>query len=274
MIDLGLFKRPAFLGGVIAMVGYGSTAQVMIFYLPLFLQNAYHFSPAKAGLAMLPFALPMVLAPQLSRKMVRTVSPYKILTIGLVIVVVGNVAFWYVAHSGLPYGMFVLSMFVAGTGAGILNGETVKVISEVVPLERAGMASGISSTTRFIGVLIGLAGLGAILTGVARSHFLSAAKTAGLETSMAQAATKQVASGNLMGALDGIPETLQQSLHIAATSAFAQGFAVAGILAAALAFLACVSSYVLFSIKSQIAVQSNILDSVSGEISSNTPRDA
>src|SRR5271163_3662126 len=33
----------------------------MIFFLPLYLQNAYGFEPRAAGIAMIPFALPMVL---------------------------------------------------------------------------------------------------------------------------------------------------------------------------------------------------------------------
>ena len=61
MVDLTLFAQSTFLGSTFAMLGSGGSAQVMIFYLPLFLQNAFHLSPAKAGLAMLPFALPMFL---------------------------------------------------------------------------------------------------------------------------------------------------------------------------------------------------------------------
>src|ERR1700743_191897 len=66
MIDFALFKNQTFLGSVFAMVGYGAAAQVMVFYLPIFLQNVYGFDPTRAGLAMLPFALPMVFAPRLT----------------------------------------------------------------------------------------------------------------------------------------------------------------------------------------------------------------
>jgi hypothetical protein len=39
MVDFSLFQHSTFLGGVFAMIGYGATAQVMVFYLPLFLQT-------------------------------------------------------------------------------------------------------------------------------------------------------------------------------------------------------------------------------------------
>ena len=40
MVDFGLFRSRTFVGAVLAMIGYGASAQVMIFFLPLYLQNA------------------------------------------------------------------------------------------------------------------------------------------------------------------------------------------------------------------------------------------
>jgi len=45
MVEFGLFRRRTFLGAVLAMIGYGASAQVMIFFLPLYLENAYGFEP-------------------------------------------------------------------------------------------------------------------------------------------------------------------------------------------------------------------------------------
>lgn len=54
-------------------------------------------------------------------------------------------------------------MLVASCGAGILNGETARVGMTVIPADRAGMASGVSGTVKFSGIVIGFATLGAIL---------------------------------------------------------------------------------------------------------------
>jgi hypothetical protein len=45
MVDFTLFRRQTFVGAVLAMIGYGANAQVMVFFLPIFLQNAYGFEP-------------------------------------------------------------------------------------------------------------------------------------------------------------------------------------------------------------------------------------
>jgi EmrB/QacA subfamily drug resistance transporter len=238
MIDFGLFQNRTFLGSVFAMIGYGAAAQVMVFYLPLFLQNAYGFDATRAGLAMLPFALPMVVAPRVTSRFAGKFSGRAMLTAGLLITGVGNFLFWAIAHAGSGYVSFVIGMLVAGSGAGILNGETVRVLSAAVPPERSGMASGLASTTRFIGILIGVAALGAILSDVARRSFLIAAQAVGLNPKTSGAAARQVISGDLTGALGMIPEHFRDRMHSVALSAFADGFGAASLMAAVVAVIA------------------------------------
>jgi sugar phosphate permease len=62
------------------------------------------------------------------------------------------------------YPAFALGMFLAGSGAGILNGETAKTFFAAIPVERSGIASGLGTTTRFAGLLIAVAIVGAILS--------------------------------------------------------------------------------------------------------------
>lgn len=123
----------------------------------------------------------------------------------------GNILFAIFAYLHLPYYIFVLSMLVAGCGAGLLNGHTVKVISGAVPENRAGMASGLASTTRFIGILVSVAVLGAILSDVANRRFVTVATRLGLDQTAAEAAAKKVTSGDLDGMLASAPENLRAS---------------------------------------------------------------
>jgi EmrB/QacA subfamily drug resistance transporter len=243
MIDFALFRNPTFLGAVFAMVGYGAAAQVMVFYLPLFLQNAYGFDATRAGLAMLPFALPMVLAPRVTSRLAGRFSGRAMLTTGLIVTFVGDILFWVIASANLGYTSFAVSMFVAGAGAGVLNGETVKVLGGAVPPERAGMASGLASTTRFIGILMGVASLGAILSNVARNSFVAATRTIGWTSDAAEAAATRVISGDLAEMLKTIPASIRDHVHSVALSAFADGFAAASLMAAVVALVASVLTW-------------------------------
>src|ERR1700722_12098313 len=65
MVDFALFRKRTFLGAGFSMPGFPAAAQVMMTYLPLYLQNVFALSPAAAGLGMLPFALPLFLCPRI-----------------------------------------------------------------------------------------------------------------------------------------------------------------------------------------------------------------
>ena len=138
-------------------------------------------------------------------------------------------------------------MVIAGCGAGLLNGQTVKVLQGAVPEDRAGMASGIASTTRFIGILVSVAALGAILSDVARDRFVAGASKAGLAADAARQAAACVTSGDLAGLLAAAPAAARDALHSIALAAYGAGFASAAVVAACIAFIACVLAYGLIS---------------------------
>jgi hypothetical protein len=114
-----------------------------------------------------------------------------------------------------------------------------------VPAQRAGMALGLASTTRFVGLLLGVAGLGAVLARVVSRQFISAGAALGLEPTFAAHAAKQVASGDLTGVMTDVPARLQIQVHAAGLTAFARGFAAASLVAAAVAALTGLLTYIL-----------------------------
>ncbi|MDB5582338.1 MAG: drug resistance transporter, EmrB/QacA subfamily [Bradyrhizobium sp.] len=238
MVDFALFRNSTFLGGVLAMIGYGASAQVMVFFLPQFLQNAYGYSPLTAGLAMIPFAIPMVLVPRASARLGAAYSGRALLTGGLVVSLAGNIAFWLSARVGAPYPVFLVGMVIAGCGAGLLNGQTVKVLQGAVPADRAGMGSGIASTTRFIGILVSVAGLGAVLANVVRGQFRAVAIANGLTPEAADTAARHVTSGDLAAAVAMAPAGARETLRAAGLMAFSHGFGAASAIAAVVAVVA------------------------------------
>lgn len=167
MLELGLFRQLPFVGAVVAMFAYACSAQVMASLLPLFLQGARADTPFATGVAMLPFALAMLLFPRVGRRLGKRLDGYHILTLGLLVVGLGNAMMVHAAYNGSPASL-MLAMAILGTGGGLLNGETQKAVMVNVPAQRAGMASGISTTSRFSGILIGFSGLGAVLASSTR----------------------------------------------------------------------------------------------------------
>jgi MFS family permease len=147
--------------------------------LPLYLQGAQGHAPLAAGIAMLPFALAMLLFPRVGRWLGTHGNGYQVLTLGLLLVGFGNAlmvhAAWHGGHVAL-----VAAMAILGAGGGLLNGETQKAVMVNVPPQRAGMASGISTTSRFAGILLGFSGLGALLASGTRAALASDPRLRGL----------------------------------------------------------------------------------------------
>ncbi|WP_413737574.1 MFS transporter [Sodalis sp. RH21] len=169
MVDLHLFRDPAFVGANIAMLAYAASAYVMATYLPLYLQAAFFPSPAIAGLALLPFGIPLLVGPYLGAAMSARLADRGTLACGLMVVGLGDALIAWAA-TGHSYVLVALGMIVLGIGAGVLNGETARISMQLVPTERTGMASGLASTFRFVGLLAGLTGLGAILVAGIESY--------------------------------------------------------------------------------------------------------
>jgi EmrB/QacA subfamily drug resistance transporter len=257
MVDFSLFRRSTFLGSTFAMLGYAGAAQVMIFYLPLYLQNAYEFDPAWAGAAMLPFALPMFLTPRLvGAKLASQYSGRTLLAAGLLITLAGNLLLSVCAAATLGYGAFLVGMIVAGTGAGLLNGETVKVMQGAAPPQRGGMVSGVIATVRFTGLLVFVAGLGSVLSHVAVRGFTPAAARLGLGQDLAQSLARRIISGDLIGALSQAPIGIRGELRMVGTAVFADGFAAASLAAAAVAMVCAILTLVLVRSSETQAIRS------------------
>lgn len=244
MIDLAIFRDPTVVGAAIAMLGYAAAAQVMMTILPLYLQDAFDQSPALAGLAMIPFALPLLIGPSVGGKLSARLSSRAILCFGLSLVALGDAVAAVAVLANLGYWTAALGMFATGSGAGLLNSETAKAQVGSVPPERAGMASGLASTTRFIGIIAGVAGLGAVLSAVAES---SLQRLGGSllpnQTVDWHGISLRIVGGDAAGALSALPDAQRSAIEGAVRASVAAGFGAAFVCAAAVAAIASVLSW-------------------------------
>jgi EmrB/QacA subfamily drug resistance transporter len=232
MLDLQLFAAWPFVGAVVAMFAYAGSAQVMASLLPLLLQNGRGHGALGAGAGMLPFALAMLIFPQVGRRLSPYLGSARILALGLGIVALGNLAMMYAARQQGEMAL-VLGMATLGAGGGLLNGETQKAIMGTVPRHRAGMASGISTTARFSGILLGFAGLGAVLAGGARSALEQAMPAAHLR--IEPAVVDSIVAGDLERAVAAYPGNLAPAVAAIARHSYSMGFSCAFLAAAAVA---------------------------------------
>ena len=165
MLDLAYFRRPTYAGANLAQLSFSGGMLTMLTFLPIFLQSGLGHPSAEAGLMMLPMVAPLFIVPRLiTRHLAHRLSGRTLLSIGLFLVCLG-LCWFALAVESIAYLPLTGGMLITGIGAGFLNGETTKVGMSVIPRERSGMASGVSGTVRFSGLVIGIAALGAVLYG-------------------------------------------------------------------------------------------------------------
>jgi Na+/melibiose symporter-like transporter len=244
MLDLKLFRFPRFVGAVLAMFAYAGCAQVMASLLPLFLQNGLGRTPLAAGFAMLPFALAMLALPYVGRRLSGFLTPSQLLSLGLALVAVGNAITGWGAHLGAST-ITMCGMVALGSGGGLLNGETQKAIMSVVPRERAGMASGISTTSRFAGILLGFAVLSGVIAAVARNFLIHASCAGGHPCNYTTSFADAVVAGDFPRALAGLTGAQGGIAMTHARLAYAAAFGTALFAAALVAGVSAVAVHLL-----------------------------
>jgi EmrB/QacA subfamily drug resistance transporter len=240
MIDLRFFRQSTYIGANIAGLAYGMAFLTMLTYLPLYFQNGVGHGPLAAGILMLPMAFPLFVIPRVvARWLAPRWSGRLLLSTGLTLVGLGLLWTSTQMH-GFAYEPILLSMLVASCGAGILNGETTRVGMTVIPVNRAGMASGVSGTVKFSGIVIGFATLGTIL--YARIDASLATAMPGQSDVVRNELARMIASGNLHAAqlLEGHADGLSF-----AQMSFGSGYEAVLMAAGTLALVAAALSWLL-----------------------------
>ncbi len=161
MLDLSLFRRPAFVGASIAAFVLSAAMFSMFLYLTLYIQNALGYSALEAGLRFLPVTLLSFFVAPVSGKLADRFGVRWFIAGGLALVGLGLVLMRGVGP-GDEWTAFLAGFMVCGGGIGLVNPALATAAVGVVEPQRAGMASGINSTFRQIGIATGTAALGAI----------------------------------------------------------------------------------------------------------------
>jgi EmrB/QacA subfamily drug resistance transporter len=165
MFDLALFRKPAFDGASIAAFGLSASMFAMFLYITLYIQNTLGYTPQQTGLRFLPLTVVSFVVAPLAGRISRTVPLRVLFGVGMALVGTGLLLMSRIDASS-DWTALLPGFILAGAGIGMVNPSLAQAAVGVVPPQRAGMASGINSTFRQVGIATGIAGLGAIFQGL------------------------------------------------------------------------------------------------------------
>jgi EmrB/QacA subfamily drug resistance transporter len=228
MLDLTLFRNPAF-GGV-SIVAFVLSASMfsMFLYLTLYIQNGLGYTPFQTGLRFLPLTITSFVFAALTGRLGQTVAPRFLFGAGLGLVGLGLLLMHGITPSS-GWTTLLGGFIAAGAGVGLCNPTIAQVAVGVVEPARSGMAAGINNTFRQVGISTGIAGLGAIFQARVESKatsLLTAAGTpSGKASTVAHAIATQQGGGGGRGAIARVAQVsfisaLNEILLVACIVAF------------------------------------------------------
>jgi EmrB/QacA subfamily drug resistance transporter len=179
MLDLGLLRVPTFVGASIAAFALSAGMFAMFLYLTFHVQNTLQYGPLDAGLRFLPSTLLAFLVAPVAGKLAARLPVRAFLGGGLALIALGLVAMRLGTDPGDDWTALLPGFLLTGAGIGLANPPLATAAVGVVPPERSGMASGINSTFRQVGIATGIAGLGAIFAAVVEDRAQQFAQAAG-----------------------------------------------------------------------------------------------
>jgi len=163
LMDLSLFKNRTFslTNGVGLAMQFGMMG--VFFLLPVFLQAILGYSAIKAGLVMTPLAAIVIVASPTSGMLSDRIGPKWLMFTGMLVTALGFCLTRRVMVTDGSWPDFVVPFVVSGFGIGMVMPPSTSAVMGSVAPERAGQASGVLSSVRQIGAVLGIAVMGAVL---------------------------------------------------------------------------------------------------------------
>jgi EmrB/QacA subfamily drug resistance transporter len=203
LVDLSLFSNRNYSIGMITGVILNFALMGAVFLVPLYCQSVLGIDPIHTGTLMLPFALALLVASPLAGVLSDKVGGKYVLLAGMVIL----------AFSDLLMGRFsvdtraaelIVPFVVMGLGMGLSMTPLTNLTLYGVSAEKAGGASGVLSTMRQIGAVMGVAVFSVVLqSSMVGSIGVHAREVPHLPPAAQKVLVGYVAGGGLYGVPDG-----------------------------------------------------------------------
>lgn len=136
-----------------------------LYFVPFVLINLHHYTPTAAGAALLPFVVIMVAASRWSGGLVARIGSRTPLLFGGIVAGLGFLAYALPGNGGTYWTTFFPAAVVLGCGGALFVAPLTTTVMDSVPVEHAGVASGVNNAVARTAGLIGIAVLGVVVTG-------------------------------------------------------------------------------------------------------------
>jgi EmrB/QacA subfamily drug resistance transporter len=173
MVEFHLFSDRNFVGAVVVAMIVSFSMLGVFFFLALYMQDILRYSPLEAGVRFLPSTLMIVGLAPVAGRLADRFGPRWLIAAGLVVVSASLYSFSGIAVDS-SYLDLLPGFMLLGIGIALTMSPMTSAAMNAVPVEKAGIASGVLSMFRMVGGSLGVAVTGAIFQGSVGASFAEA----------------------------------------------------------------------------------------------------
>lgn len=228
LLPLRLFaNRSLSIGAAVVTVNFFALFGAL-FFMTLFLQNLQGWSPLATGVRTLPLSAAMVVAAPLSGVLTEKFGPRPSMVSGLVAVAGGLVLLSRLAADS-GYGAIWPAFALLGTGIGLVLTASSEAIVGNAPVDDAGVAGGLQSTSVQLGAVLGTTILGSVLSSKVGSALPDSLAANGVPVEVAEklSAAGELVSKGVAPSIPGAPAPLAEAVTLGSQDAFMAGLQLA-----------------------------------------------
>ena len=162
VVDLRLLARPGFLAAGVSILASNLTMYTILLALPVFLAQRVGWGARDVGLLLAGMSLLMLLFGPIGGWLSDRVGRRAPALAGTLIAMAGTVPLVAIS-TGWTWPAFLVPLVVVGTGIGLAGAPVQAAAMQAARAGEAGQAAGLYSTMRYLGSILGAAGMAAIL---------------------------------------------------------------------------------------------------------------
>jgi EmrB/QacA subfamily drug resistance transporter len=236
MFDLSLFRLPTFTGGSVAAFGLSGSIFAMLLYLVLYLQDILGYSPLATGVRLMVFSGGILVTATIAGRLTSKVPIRLLIGPGLLLCGV-SLLLMRGLDATSSWTHLIPGMIVGGIGIGMVNPPLASTAVGVVPPQQAGMASGINSTFRQVGIATGIALLGTLFSNKVKTDVVARIASVHGLSGQGQRIATAVQSGEVKQVIAKLPPQARQAVGEITKASFTAGLNLILLVAAIIALV-------------------------------------
>jgi EmrB/QacA subfamily drug resistance transporter len=196
MVQFDLLSDRNFLGAVVVALIITFAMMGVFFFLALYMQDILGYSPLEAGIRFLPSTLMIVGVAPVAGRLSDRFGPRWLIAGGLLIVAASLISFSRIAVDS-TYLDLLPGFMLLGIGVAMTMSPMTSAAMNAVPVQKAGIASGVLSMFRMVGGSLGIAITGAIFQGLVSSKLDLLLGGTGISAAQRDSVSEQLGGGTV-----------------------------------------------------------------------------